>query len=85
MDTIFQSLIPMIISGGQGAIVAILVVVIVFLFIERKRLIHDIEKKENKIDKIIEDYYKGNISLTEALNSLRIIMIELKSELRNKG
>ena len=51
------------------------------MFWDRIRLIKELEKKEAKLDKVIDDYYKGNISLTEALNGLKIVLAEIKGKL----
>lgn len=40
-----------------------------------------LEQKDAKIELIINDYHKGNISLVEALNSLKMVMVEIKSRL----
>ena len=51
------------------------------LLTERKKLVEENKKKDEKIDKIIEDYYKGNLTLTEALNSLKLVLYEIKARI----
>lgn len=51
------------------------------LLVERNKLVEDNKKKDEKIDKIIDDYYKGNLTLTEALNSLKLVLYEIKGKL----
>jgi F0F1-type ATP synthase membrane subunit b/b' len=81
MDGIFQALITAMLSGGQGAITAILLAAIGFLLWDRKRLTDIINKKDEKIEKIIDDYYRGNLTLTEALNGLKMVLMEIKVKL----
>lgn len=81
METIFEKLIGALLGGGPQAIIAILLLVITVLILERRRLIKDIEKKDDRIDKIVDDYHKGNLTLSEALNSLKIVLYEIKSRI----
>jgi hypothetical protein len=81
LSAVFSSLISAIISGGPGAIMAMLVGAIVFLIWDRIKLLGKIDQKEEKIEKIIDEYYKGNLSITEALNGLRIVLAEIKGKL----
>lgn len=73
-------LLAAILSGGP-AIMSILLLIIAALLWDRSRLIKVIEKKDEKIDRIVDDYYKGNITLTEALNSLRTVLYEIKTKI----
>lgn len=81
MEGILQALLTALLAGGPGAIIAILVGIIVFLLWDRKKLVETIDKKEEKIEKIIDDYYKGNLTLTEALNGLKMVLMEIKGQL----
>lgn len=71
-------------SEGKSAadiLPIILGAIIWYLLIERKQLMADNKKKEEKIDKIVDDYYRGNLTLTEALNSLKLVLYEIKGRL----
>lgn len=81
MEGILQALLTALLAGGPGAIIAILVGIIAFLLWDRKKLVETIDKKEEKIEKIIDDYYQGNLTLTEALNGLKMVLIEIKGQL----
>lgn len=81
MENFIGQLLAAAMSGGPQAIIAILMVVIIILFLERRRLVKDIERKDQKIEKIIDEYYKGNITLAQALNSLKVVLFEIKSKL----
>lgn len=81
VDTIIQNLLEKLIAGGPGAVIAALLLVIVAQWFDRKQLHATIQRKDEKIEKIIDDYYKGNLSLTEALTSLRNVLFEIRSRL----
>lgn len=81
MDTIIEKLLLALFNGGPQAIIAVLLMVIIGLFLERRRLLGELLKKDEKIDKIIDDYYKGNMTLSDALNSLKSVLYEIKSKL----
>lgn len=81
MEAIFTTLIGVLLGGGPPAIIAILLLVIVLLLLDRRRLLADIQRKDDKIDSIVDDYYKGNLTLSEALNSLKIVLYEIKIKL----
>lgn len=81
MGEIFEKLFLMVITGGESAIIAFLIIAVVGLLVERRRLLKKLDKNEEKIDKIIDDYYKGNMTLSEALNSLKLVLYEIKGKL----
>lgn len=70
-------------SGKQGVEILPIVMglIIWHLLDERKKLLEDSKRKDERIDKIIDDYHKGNLTLTEALNSLKIVLYEIKSKI----
>lgn len=88
MDELIASLVNGLMGGGPSSIIAGLILFIVLLLFERKRLMatiakkdEDLLKKDDKIDKIIEDYYKGNMTLADALNGLKLVLFDIKSRL----
>jgi len=81
VDGIISSLLGLLLSGSPHAISAILILFIVLLLFDRRRLIDEIAKKEEKIDHIIDDYYKGNVTLADALNSLKSVLSEIRSKI----
>lgn len=81
MDALAEKLLDAVLAGGPQAYIAILVVFIGALIIERKRLLAELQKKDDKIDKIIDDYYRGNMTISEAFNSLKAVLYEIKSRL----
>jgi hypothetical protein len=81
VESIIEKLVTILFSGGPQAISAFLLLVVGLLFLERQRLLKELTKKDDKIDKIIDDYYQGNMTLTEALNSLKFVLYEIKGKL----
>lgn len=79
---IVPDLLKAMLGGGPQAIIAVLLFLIIMLLAERRRLIAEIQKKDDKIDKIIDEYYKGNLTLSEALNSLKLVLFEIKSKIQ---
>lgn len=80
MDTTLTSLLAPLLNGGP-TVIAALILVIVALIWERNRLMNEIKDKETKIDKIVDDYHKGNMTIAEAMNSLRFVLTEIKGRL----
>ncbi len=80
MDQIPQQLINALLGGGGQAVVAVLIITIIGLLADRKRMIADLKAKETRIDRIIDDYYKANVQISEALASVKQLL-----ELRLRG
>ncbi len=51
------------------------------LLLDRRRLTAEISRKDEKIEKIVEDYNKGNMTITQALAVLREVLVEIKGRL----
>jgi hypothetical protein len=81
MDGIFAKLIDSIQHGGMAGVMSILIIFIILLIYDRNRLTSLIAQKDEKMEKIIEDYYKGNTTLTEALQGLKLVLSEIKGKL----
>lgn len=81
MTDIFKSLVEMIAKGEASAIVALLIAIIAGLGWYCVKLMKQLETKDEKIYKIIDDYSKNNITITEAMNGLKMVLIEIKAKL----
>ena len=84
MDSVLDTLIQIssiLGEGGFQGIIILLLAMIGGLIWDRQRLLKSLDKKEEKIEKIIEDYHKGNLTLSEALNNVRIVLFEIKGKL----
>lgn len=81
ISSVIGALITFMITPGPGAIIALLVLAIVLIWIDRNRLIKTIEKKDDRIDRIIDQYYAGHLSLTDALGHIESAMLEMAKRL----
>jgi hypothetical protein len=77
MDQLIQQLITITVGGGSQAITALMFFIIVGVCLDRRRLIAENKAKSERIDKIIDDYYKASLHVSEALASIKQF-IELK-------
>jgi hypothetical protein len=80
VESIIGNLITILLQGGPE-VVAVLLLFIMLLLFDRKRLISEVEKKDSRLDKIVDDYHSGNLTLSEAMNSLRMMLFELKARI----
>jgi len=81
MGDLIQSFVSMIAKGEAGGLTALLLGIIVALGWYCFRLMKQLEKKDEKIYKIIDDYSKNNITITEAMLGLKMVLIEIKAKL----
>lgn len=83
MDSVIGPILNLLTNGKSGADVlpVIMGVIIWYLLHERKQLLEENKKKDERIDKIVDDYHKGNLTLTEALNSLKVVLYEIKGRI----
>jgi len=82
VEGIIGSILSVLTSGnGTQALPIIMGLIIWHLLEENKRLKADNQKKDERIDKIVEDYHRGNLTLTEALNSLKLVLFEIKGKI----
>jgi hypothetical protein len=81
LESIFEKLIGALLGGGPQAMIAILCLIIGLLILDRRRILKEVERKDEKIERIVDDYYTGNKTLGEALTSLKLVLIEIRSKL----
>lgn len=81
MESLVGNLLSVVLSGGPHAISACLFLFIIMLLFDRKRLLDTIAKKDARIDGVVTDYYKGNLTLAEAMTSLKNVLFELKMKI----
>ena len=74
MEQFLPQLVNTLLGGGGQAVIAVLVITIIGLLADRKRMIADLKAKEARIDRMIDDYYKANIQVSEALSSIKQIL-----------
>ena len=85
MEKLFEDLLnqilTLIVGGGQGAVIAILIMITIFLLWERGRLLHRLSDRENKLDELMKDYYESNLSITKTIDSIKMVLIEIKAKI----
>ena len=77
----FEKVFEYVMTGGPNAIIALLVLIIFGLIMDRKNLRDDIKRKEERLDKIVDDYHQGNLTIAEAMNSLKYVLAEIKGKI----
>jgi hypothetical protein len=81
VDQAFATLFEKLMGGGSEAIISILLLFIILLLWERKKTQELLEKKDERLEGIIDDYHDGNITLADALNSLKQVLFEIKGKI----
>jgi len=82
VESILEKVLHLLFGGGPQAIIAILVIAVAALVFERQRLIKEISRKDERIEKIVDDYHNGNLTLSEALYSLKLVLHEIKGRIQ---
>ena len=81
MDEMIEYLVKNIISGGSGAVISILLIIIVCLIYIIRKMTKTMEAKDDKNDKIINDYYRITLQVSETIKSLKEVLLEIRSKL----
>lgn len=68
-------------GGGPSAIIAISLCLNIAFGYAIMKLWTLLNKRDEKIDKIIADFSTNNITITEALNGLKMVLIEIKAKI----
>ncbi len=80
MEGVIGSLLTVLLDGGRP-MVAFLMLVVVMLVLDRSRMVRNIERREERIDAILDQYHKGNLTLVDALNSIKLLLYEIRTKL----
>jgi len=85
---VVSNLIKYILEGGPNAIIAILILMLLVMGIMLRLTNSSLKAKEKLLDKkternekLLKNYYEANQKVTEALNSVQIALIEIKAKL----
>ena len=70
MERLIGQVLDVMFGGGQ-AVVAILLIAIMGLVVDRRRMILEIRQREARTEKLIEDYYQSNMQVRQLLVSIR--------------
>lgn len=77
----FLKFVEILLVGDMRAVVLILVAVIAALIWDRLKLVKQLASKDERIEKILDEYHKGNLTLAEALNNVRLVLYEIKGKM----
>jgi hypothetical protein len=80
-DTTATGLLSTLIAGGTSGVISLLLLIITGLLWDRRRVFSDNAKKDAKLDAMIDNYYKSNIAVGEALNSIKVVLAEISVKL----
>jgi hypothetical protein len=80
-DSNILSLVNILISGGASGVIALLILVVAGLLWDRRRVFMDNAKKDMKLDTLMENHYKSSLAVSDALNSIKIILAEISVKL----
>jgi hypothetical protein len=78
----FFKIVTALTSGSVESIIVILILIVCYFVYENWRLKKDNKYYAERTDKIIDDYYKGNLSISDALNGLRHVLSEIKGKIK---
>ena len=84
----FGALIGSVLSGGSNAVIALLLFILIaaffiirYLLSELKRSNEDVSQANSRYLKLLETYHNSSADVTEALNGVKMVLIEIKSKL----
>lgn len=80
-DSIASGLLATLVAGGTSGVISLLLLIITGLLWDRRRVFSDNAKKDAKLDAMIDNYYKSNMAVGEALNSIKIVLAEISAKL----
>jgi len=80
-DTAIPNLLATLIAGGTSGVIALLLLIITGLLWDRRRVFSDNAKKDAKLDAMIDNYYKSNLAVGDALNSIKVVLAEISVKL----
>lgn len=81
MDDFFFKAFDLIMTHGQYSITVLLFIIIMYLYKANISLQKKLDKKDEKLFKIYEDYKNGTISTTQALGEIKNVLVEIRIKL----
>jgi len=80
-DMTVPNLLATLVAGGTSGVIALLLLIITGLLWDRRRVFADNAKKDAKLDAMIDNYYKSNLAVGDALNSIKVVLAEISAKL----
>ena len=81
MDDFFYKAFDMMMTHGQYSVTVMLIVGMMYLYKNNISLQKKLDKKDEKLFKIYEDYKNGTISTTQALGEIKNVLVEIRIKL----
>lgn len=78
---LLTKLISTVLDGSYQSVIAILLLVIGFLIYDRMNMYKNIQIQNDKFEKVINDYYDVMVKINDTMNSLKLVLQEIKSKL----
>lgn len=80
MDLVMK-LVSTVLDGSFKSVIAILLLIIGFLIYDRMNMYKNIQAQNTKFEKVINDYYDVMVKINDTINSLKMVLQEIKSKL----
>ena len=81
MDDFLLKTFDMVMTHGQYSLPAVFLLIIMYLYKANNDLKKQLDRKDNKIFKLIDDYKNGTITTTQALSEIKNVLVEIKIKL----
>ncbi|AUZ94860.1 hypothetical protein FDI40_gp048 [Agrobacterium phage Atu_ph07] len=81
MGEVIKTVLAVLNGGGSEAVIALLLIIVAYLGYSNYRLQQDFRNKDERTDKVVEDYHTSNSILTEAIQRLNQLISEIKNKL----
>lgn len=81
MDDILFKIIDLVMTNGQYTIVAVLILVIMFLYKTNSDMQKRIDKKDETLLSIFEKYYESVESMKQFMSEVRKVLTDFKNRL----
>lgn len=84
-EGLIDKLVTGVITGGSGAMISLLILIIGFLIWERVKMVQELKERvtENRdtLLEIIDKYHDGQLSIIDAINEIKIVLAKIEGRL----
>lgn len=78
---LLTKLVSTVLDGSYQSVISILLLIIGFLIYDRMNMYKNIQIQNDKFEKVINDYYDVMVKINDTMNSLKLVLQEIKSKL----
>ena len=93
MADLFTTVVNFLTTGGSVAVIALLVIIVSVLILDRRhlaknitettKLVYEAKDSETKsIKEIVDRYHQGHVDLVQALNEIKIVLVAIQTTRR---